>query len=90
MYLILKQALLIVLMNVVALNGIFLLWDKLGFLEWIICRIKNNFLAKMLGCTFCLTHHLTLILIFPLLITEFHIIYLFIPVSVAGIIIQLR
>lgn len=90
MYLDLKHTFLLILIASMVLNGIFTLSDKLGALEWIICRVKNNFLAKMLDCDFCLSHHLTLIATIPLLIYDFKLIYLLIPISVAGIINQLR
>ena len=85
-----KDFVLLTLMMSFIINGLLVLSDKFGALEWVIQRTKNDFIAQMLGCAFCLSHHLTLIALICIFSYEFKLIYLLIPISVAGLINLMR
>jgi len=91
MYLIVKDFVLLTLMASFVINGLLILSDKFEALQWLIQRTKNDFLARMLSCDFCLSHHVTLLallaFVFPY---EFEYAYLLIPISVAGLINLMR
>ena len=89
MYIIIKNTVLITVLTTFLVNGIITLLEKFNALEWLMLR-SNKFFYKMLDCYFCLSHHLTALLILPILITDFKLIYLAIPLMVAGIINQIK
>jgi hypothetical protein len=68
------------------INGTFILLNKLGALDWLRMRVENKFFSKMLDCYFCLSHHLAVLAITPILIYDFNALYLLVPLMVAGII----
>jgi len=73
-----------------AINGLFILLNKWGVLDWLRIRVENVFISKMLDCYFCLSHHIAVLIMLPVYIYDFSIFYLFVPLMVAGIINQLN
>ena len=69
-------------------NGLIILLDKWGVIEWLQMRVKSGFIYKMVGCNFCLSHHLALIVV--LCLHDFNYLYLAIPLMVAGLIHTLK
>ena len=79
-----------ILMIALLINGVMLLIDKIGLLDWLQMRIKSDFIYKMLNCNFCLAHHLTLLFLIPLFLLDFNYLYFAIPLMVAGLIHTVR
>jgi hypothetical protein len=70
-------------------NGLINLLDKLSVLEWMQGN-GNKFFSKMFSCYFCLAHHLSLLFVLPMFFIGGNWIDLFVPLSVAGIISQIK
>jgi len=80
----------LILIVALFINGTMLLLDKIGLIEWLQMRVKSDFIYKMLGCNFCLAHHLTLLFLIPLFLIDFNYLYFAIPLMVAGLIHTIR
>lgn len=74
------------LVTALFINGAMLLIEKIGLIEWVQMRVKSNFIYKMVGCNFCLSHHLTLLIMIPFFLVDFNYLYFIIPLMVAGLI----
>lgn len=66
------------------INGLFILLEKFELLDWLRMRATNNFISKMLDCYFCLAHHVTILVTIPVMIIDFNVTYLAVPLMVAG------
>jgi hypothetical protein len=66
-------------------NGMITLFYKIGLLDWLDMKAKKEVVSKMLGCLFCLSHHLAFIPTLILMYFDFNLLYLFVPLMVAGI-----
>ena len=71
------------------INGLLLLLDKWGIRNRISLYAPFEWVARMIGCDFCMAHHFAVLMMIPLLY-NFRLIYLVIPLGVAGLIHQLR
>ena len=74
----------VTILTALFINGALILFDKWCVIEWLQMRVKSDFIYKMIGCNFCLSHHLALIVV--LCLPDFNYLYLSIPLMVAGLI----
>jgi len=71
------------------INGLLMLLDKWGIRNRIALYAPADWIANMVQCNFCMAHHFAVFMLIPLL-ENFQLIYLAIPLSVAGLTNQLR
>ncbi len=85
-YISIKKAVYFAVFASLFINGLFILLEKFGLLDWLRMRVTNNLISKMLDCYFCLAHHITLLVTIPVMIMDFNVTYLAVPLMVAGVI----
>lgn len=85
-----KKAVFTALFLALVINGLLALLDKWGLLLKAQYYAKNEFLHKLLSCYFCISHHLAVIGIIPIMLVDLNYFYLAVPLMVAGVINLLR